>query len=260
MIHLRPRGPTPASLGTPTVTAIKNLIAGKIGRGERVKSKEYVSHWLKEDVRRPLWTRHGGKCGFCERQRDITRESDIEHFRPKAGISGEASHPGYWWLAYEWTNYLYACKTCNQEWKKNQFPLLPSGIRARAPQDSLPAERAALLDPFEDYPEKCLCYTWQFSNNRLVMVLGTDAAGRGDVTASVVGLNRVPLMEERAELLNSLQTQAWTMIAARRFNDPQTVKEMAKIIRFETDKKRPFAGFRRFYFRGMGLNAYVATN
>jgi hypothetical protein len=49
-------------------------------------------------------------------------------FRPKGGWvqnDGDAlTQPGYYWLAYEWSNLLISCQLCNQEFKKNRFPLL----------------------------------------------------------------------------------------------------------------------------------------
>ena len=80
---------------------------------------------------------------------------DVEHYRPKGKVEEDDTHAGYWWTAYEWTNLLYACKYCNQEHKKNYFPLLEGGQRARGPKDDLGQELPALLNPYEDDPE-CL--------------------------------------------------------------------------------------------------------
>lgn len=38
----------------------------------------------------------------------------MEHFRPQSV---------YWWLAYCYGNYVYACQICNQDWKGAQFPV-----------------------------------------------------------------------------------------------------------------------------------------
>src|SRR5262245_37503875 len=77
-----------------------------------------------------------GKCGFCESPILETYPGDVEHYRPKsaisalrddvdalgqqrealAGITGRltdtVSSTGYYWLAYEWSNYLLACSVC----------------------------------------------------------------------------------------------------------------------------------------------------
>ena len=47
----------------------------------------------------------GGKCAYCESPTDTVAHGDVEHFRPKSV---------YWWLAYCYDNYVYACQICNQ--------------------------------------------------------------------------------------------------------------------------------------------------
>jgi hypothetical protein len=51
----------------------------------------------------------------------------VEHFRPKAKVTKVKTHPGYYWLGYEWSNLLLACWSCNNR-KRNRFPI--AGIRA----------------------------------------------------------------------------------------------------------------------------------
>ncbi len=106
------------------------------------------------------------KCGYCEVK--ITEAAgDVEHFRPKNAL-WELTAPGaeledlvnqrgrkynkrfdsgYYWLAYDWDNYLVACATCNQRWKSALFPV--QARRTRAPQEGDEhTEHALLLDPF----------------------------------------------------------------------------------------------------------------
>lgn len=70
------------------------------------------------------------KCAFCETR--LTEHSPnspnsftIEHFRPKGnGL--------YYWLAYEWTNLLPACRDCNQH-KNDSFQLPNRQEKAKVP-------------------------------------------------------------------------------------------------------------------------------
>lgn len=56
---------------------------------------------------------------------------------------------GYWWLAYEWRNYLLSCGTCNQKWKNTLFPI--EGGHLHPPTKvSYKQERALLLNPYGD--------------------------------------------------------------------------------------------------------------
>ena len=67
------------------------------------------------------------KCAFCESKITHIAYGDVEHFRPKAGYRQEPKdplvRPGYYWLAYEWSNLLFCCQLCNQRFKGNHFPL-----------------------------------------------------------------------------------------------------------------------------------------
>jgi hypothetical protein len=56
----------------------------------------------------------GGKCAYCESPTDTVAHGDVEHFRPKSK---------YWWLAYCYDNYVYACQICNQVHKGDEFPI-----------------------------------------------------------------------------------------------------------------------------------------
>lgn len=90
--------------------------------------------WLKENV-------FHNKCAYCETT--ITGfPGDTEHFRPKGRVKrllkngkteivkvvdelgDEMTHPGYFWLAYNWQNLLPSCEYCNTAGGKGElFPL-----------------------------------------------------------------------------------------------------------------------------------------
>ncbi len=203
MIRLRPRPPVPNALMSEKVEKLKRELAEKVNAGAKLKKGDFKSYiWLKDDVRESLYKHHKGKCCYCERKRELKRESDVEHYRPKAAIEGEG-HPGYWWLAYEWSNYLYACKPCNQEHKGARFPLMDGGIRAKGPKDSLEDEKPFLINPIDENPEDYISFEWQRSADRYVQAIGLDqdSGERGKKTIELTGLNRISLMEERAGLL-----------------------------------------------------------
>lgn len=54
------------------------------------------------------------KCAYCEAPLKAVAYGDVEHYRPKSI---------YWWLAYNYENYLVSCTLCNQAFKKDKFPL-----------------------------------------------------------------------------------------------------------------------------------------
>lgn len=96
------------------------------------------------------------KCWYVE-CRNLGTDDDMDHFRPKAGVKEDPTHPGYYWLAFEWTNLRLSCHRANRPrinpetgetgGKAEHFPLIDPGTRAMAPGDNLALEVPALLDP-----------------------------------------------------------------------------------------------------------------
>lgn len=66
----------------------------------------------------------GGTCAYCESPTDTVAHGDVEHFRPKSI---------YWWLAYCYDNYVFACQICNQVFKVDAFPVHAAGGRWAGP-------------------------------------------------------------------------------------------------------------------------------
>ncbi len=84
----------------------------------------FPPHWNEADVRGALLAMQGPLCAFCSTEITIQERDDVEHFRPKKGVAEDKNHPGYWWLAYRFDNYLWCCQRCNRIEKQNKFPLL----------------------------------------------------------------------------------------------------------------------------------------
>jgi hypothetical protein len=82
----------------------------------------------------------GGKCAYCESPTDTVAHGDVEHYRPKSK---------YWWLAYCYDNYLYACQICNQVHKGDEFPVHATAgmwVGPALPVPPTPAGFAALAE------------------------------------------------------------------------------------------------------------------
>jgi hypothetical protein len=137
----------------------------------------------------------------------------VEHFRPKAGVyseaSGKVSTPGYYWLAYEWTNLLFACEQCNRRGKKNHFPLLDETKRARHHTHALSRERPVFVDPTVEDPTRHVSFRDEIAYGR---------TPRGRVTVEALQLNRGPLATRRADALRTLRAlrNAEAALALRR--------------------------------------------
>lgn len=96
------------------------------------------------------------KCWYCETEQERS-DNAVDHFRPKNRVAECRKHEGYWWLAFDWTNYRFSCTYCNSRrrdkehvttgGKQDHFPLLEEGGRAYRPEDDIEVEDPCLLDP-----------------------------------------------------------------------------------------------------------------
>ncbi|HEY0371267.1 MAG TPA: AAA family ATPase [Thermoanaerobaculia bacterium] len=136
------------------------------------------------------------KCAYCESPLDDL--ADIEHFRPKRAamnLDKRIEREHYYWLVFEWTNLLVACRLCSIN-KKNFFPV--EGQRALY-GTSVADEKPLLLDPCADEPADHLF----FNPDGIVQPLSP----RGEVTINVLGLNRADLVEARRFAVTETQDQ-----------------------------------------------------
>ena len=104
-------------------------------------------HWGK--LKPWLLALSAGKCWFSE-ARDIYSHMDVEHFRPKKeakGIDGN-SHDGYWWLAFDYTNFR-ACGNVGNRKKGGWFPLKAGSLCSSYGNRCEESETHYLLDPID---------------------------------------------------------------------------------------------------------------
>lgn len=260
MIKFKRRPQEPSVLRSSKVSRKKREIERCVRKGIKVPSEHFrLDRHESGQIRGTLWEHQEYKCCYCERKRELKRESDVEHYRPKSGIIEEPGRPGYWWLAYEWTNCLYACKVCNEDYKKHHFPLLQNSPRARRPADNLAKEKPAILNPFDDNPEECIGFDWRDSNNCFVRATPEDIEGRGEKTIKLTGLNRPKLAEERGKLLLLLQGIAGKMDAGKHYGNECLIRDAAREIERETKSNQQFAGFRRAFFRKRGFSQCISN-
>lgn len=118
------------------------------------KLELYRTRWTA--VRDAFEEHSGGKCWYVE-CRSPGANHDIDHYRPKSRVAEDPTHPGYYWLAFEWKNLRLSCQRANRlqrdpesgetGGKGDRFPLVNPESRARAPHDDLSIEIPAIVDP-----------------------------------------------------------------------------------------------------------------
>lgn len=101
-----------------------------------------------------------GKCWYTEALQAGT-DVDVDHYRPKRRvaelIAAELPHPGYWWLAYDPSNYRFSCIVANRRrqdveagrtgGKADHFPIQHETDRAYTKDVDFGAEKPLLIDP-----------------------------------------------------------------------------------------------------------------
>ena len=100
-------------------------------------------------VAEELWRMQHHKCCYCE-MKIPQAFNDVEHYRPKARANrfpGSTQTHGYWWLAFNWDNLMYACPRCNRSNKNDRFPLSHGDTPLQAEQMPPGQENPLLLDP-----------------------------------------------------------------------------------------------------------------
>ncbi|MCX6378384.1 MAG: hypothetical protein NT023_02755, partial [Armatimonadetes bacterium] len=180
--------------------------------------------------------------GAAQRQADESAyDAGVRNFEAQATIYGHRSvksalrnaqhkgysqneaeslnQPGYYWLAYEWSNLFFTCQICNQTYKKNLFPLSAPSKRATCHRDSLEEEDCLLVDPAKDDPEAHISF-------RREVIFG--ASVRGEETINVCGLDRSDLDDRRDTLLDLLQGNHDVVIIAQKYSNDKALQQRAR--------------------------------
>lgn len=140
------------------------------------------------------------KCWYCE-AKSQRAPFDVDHFRPKLGVTIDgaklAGHEGYWWLAYEWSNFRLSCQRCNRPekdgkssalGKANEFPLFNEASRCVSPVGLIQDEISKLLDPCNDADCELLAHGIDGEVKPAAKV-GTWEYTRADYTIKQLGFN-----------------------------------------------------------------------
>ena len=171
------------------------------------------------------------------------REYDVEHFRPKGAVTrwpdarsgfqydfntGDAMAGGYSWLAHDCFNYLASCKTCNQDNKKDFFPIAGHRGEACAGVRRLnDLERPYLVNPVgtgDVKPEDLIGFHGVLATPR-----GTRGhkRRRGTIIIDFFGLNlRDGLILERCNIVMAM----WPYLERHRTGDPMEREAAAREI------------------------------
>ncbi|NJL27205.1 MAG: hypothetical protein HC897_04605 [Thermoanaerobaculia bacterium] len=183
-----------------------------------------------------------GKCAYCEAPVADYQHGDVDHFRPKAGVTDEhdrpVPHPGYYWLAYDWRNLLPTCTRCNQPaenggqkiGKHMRFPV--EGSHALRPAE-VASEKPLLIHPGSDRPEDDPARHLRVNAMTGLMAHTSE---RGRLCIEIFGLNlRGQLVEDRKRAATEARSLL-TRIVFQPGGDDEAVEKLREI----KAGKRPF--------------------
>lgn len=222
--------------------------------------------WKKAKVQ--LKKESNGKCAYCESNTEVVAHGDVEHFRPKSI---------YWWLAYTYDNYLYACQICNQVYKSDNFPI--DGTVFASPNitatltdvdidaltgnispdpidvnfnytlqtylDAHFAEQALLLNPYFDDPTAVIAYEADDVKEEVTVIpLRPGVKPHIKAMEDFYGINRIELRNFRYSVFSKFRV---FKLAHTSLTEKAVKREVKKQIDDMLSDRYLFAGMNRYF-------------
>ena len=213
-----------------------------------------------------------GKCAYCEANTEVVAHGDVEHYRPKSI---------YWWLAYTYDNYLYACQICNQTYKSDNFPIganqFPEPNIAHNTSDNRieqlagnispdpinttlnytlqnylnehQAEDAHLINPYFDDPAKYFIYDADDTTEEVKIVAAQPQfATHVKAAEDFYGINRIELKNIRYSIFTKFRVikKMYNKLTADGTDEPFR-REVKRQLDDMLSNKYLFAGMNRYF-------------
>lgn len=156
--------------------------------------------WRDDRIRNWLLEQFANKCWYTEAQESVS-PVHVDHYRPKGktrDLSGNETE-GYWWLAFDWTNYRISGHLINSK-KGDIFPIVEGAKATCHDNASLQLECPLLIDPVQE-EARLISYEKEEEGCIAVPAAGIDTYDeyRAAKTIEVLGLNiRDRLTRKRA--------------------------------------------------------------
>ena len=184
---------------------------------ESERSKIINKHQnLWKDLKDALRALSYKKCWYCE-SKDNRSDNAVDHFRPKGNVKdADPPHRGYWWLAFDWRNYRFACTYCNSirkgaggesGGKQDYFPLVDEAARARSEDQSINDEIPGLLDPVSPFDVQLLAFADDGNATTVTDQEDSWDFKRAKVSIRRYHLDHVDILERRAALMKEVRNK-----------------------------------------------------
>lgn len=222
-----PVGETPPNDWLEEAKLVTAALHAAIGDDERkaiIEKNEKL--WRDDRVRNWLLAIFHNKCWYTEAKESVSA-IHVDHYRPKGRVTDleKNIHSGYWWLAFNWTNYRICGQLINVK-KSDVFPLSETQRATPDNPASLKLEATVLIDPTTD-DAHLISYEMDEEVCIAVPMPGVDEseAGRATATIDILGLNRLNrLNQNRAGVWKECREGIADYLTAA--DDPQCMKTL----------------------------------
>lgn len=200
-----------------------------IAKYERLWQDDRVRDWLRELYHR--------KCWYTEAKESVSAYH-VDHYRPKGRVRDldRNEYEGYWWLAFDWTNYRVCGQLINVK-KRDLFPLTECQRACHDDPKSLEKEAAVLIDPITD---DARLISYELDEDACIAVpaggIDDDDEFRATATIKILGLNRVSqLRSNRADIWRECREEIANYSAYS--GSPQCLKRLGQALAISSLRK-----------------------
>jgi uncharacterized protein (TIGR02646 family) len=194
------KGPEPGRLAQNAAKWTAELLSA-IQRGQGTDELRKTKY-NHPDIKDALKLETRSKCAYCESNPFHVSFGHIEHVVPKSAVPERA---------YDWSNLTLACDICN----------VKKGVKE------------GLIDPYAVDPNQ----HFRFRGPMITAVPGNAAA---KLTCIALDLNRIALLEKRAEKLDELGRRLGEILETKDPNARQIL--LASLIEHSSDSSREYTG------------------
>lgn len=181
------------------ITAQLQVAADEAAR--KVILDAHDGFWRDDRIRNWLLSQFANKCWYTEAEDSIS-PIHVDHFRPKGRVTNldGSRESGYWWLTFNWRNYVIAGHLINSK-KSDLFPILEGEARAQVNCNELQLklEGAVLIDPITD-ETRLISYDRDDDGCIAVLAGGIEDdvdKFKAEKTIEILGLNRLVRLNQK---------------------------------------------------------------
>ncbi|MCK5356727.1 MAG: hypothetical protein KAJ63_16540 [Methyloprofundus sp.] len=193
-------GSPPDDWITEALVITQQLIDAENMEARKQIIEDNKTFWRDDRLTDWLLDQFNNKCWYTEAPTDVA-SFHVDHFRPKGEVKNldESKELGYWWLAFNWKNYILSGQLINTK-KSSYFPLV-RGARApeNCPDCDLELETRVLIDPKTN---EARLISFEADNSYCIAIsaggISETDIDRVERTIEIYGLNRLkPLNQAR---------------------------------------------------------------